>query len=275
MSVSVYPITTIEECRQIEQLQIDVWQSTDLETPPDHLLWTIAKQGGQVLLAATDSGEPVGFSYGFLGRTSNRHLKLVSHQVGVLPAYQSQGIGYQLKLAQRDHALADQLDLITWTFDPLQALNARLNLSKLGAICNTYLPNLYGEMRDELNQGLPSDRFRVEWWIASTWVADRLAGRRLHAVSVSEYPILNPAVQTLSGWLRPPDDFSAPQGEFCLVEIPYDINKLREDAPDIALQWRLQTREIFETAFLQAYTAVDVLTQRDQVYYLLQKGAVL
>ncbi len=74
------------------------------------------------------------------------------------------------------HVLAQGIDLITWTFDPLETRNATLNFHKLGAVCNTYFPNLYGDMRDGLNAGLPSDRFQVDWWIASERVAQRLAG---------------------------------------------------------------------------------------------------
>ena len=66
------------------------------------------------------------------------------------------------------------IDLITWTYDPLLARNVQLNIAKLGAVCNTYLANLYGEMRDGLNAGLPSDRFQLDWWIATRRVADRL-----------------------------------------------------------------------------------------------------
>ena len=96
---------------------------------------------------------------------------------GVHPAYRNRGLGYSLKLAQREHVLAQGIDLITWTFDPLETRNATLNFHKLGAVCNTYLPNLYGDMRDGLNAGLPSDRFQVDWWIASERVAQRLAGQ--------------------------------------------------------------------------------------------------
>ncbi|MDX1524061.1 MAG: hypothetical protein R3264_20700, partial [Anaerolineae bacterium] len=96
--ISIHPITTIEECRIIERLQAEIWQTGDLEVAPDHLLWTIAKEEGIVLLAETEAGEPVGFAYGFLSRTKTGHLKLASHQAGVLPAYQAGGFGYQIKL---------------------------------------------------------------------------------------------------------------------------------------------------------------------------------
>ena len=89
-----------------------------MEVVPDHLVLTMAKEGGDVLLAIAEDGQPVGFGYGFLAMTEDGRLKLASHQVGVLPAYQDTGLGYQLKLAQRAAALASNIELITWTFDP-------------------------------------------------------------------------------------------------------------------------------------------------------------
>ena len=273
MAVSIHSVTTIEECRAIEQLQIQIWGCTDLEVAPDHLLLTIAKEGGLVFLAATEDGQAIGFAYGFLGLADDGHLKLASHQVGVLPAYQDTGLGYQLKLVQREAALARQLDLITWTFDPLQGRNARFNLHKLGAVCHTYLRELYGEMRDELNRGLPTDRFKVDWWIASTHVAARLSDRsRQHPLDPSKYPVLNPAKILDNGWPAPPHTFDLPgDDEYCLVEIPPDIQALKDRAPDLARRWRLQIRQLFETAFAGGYTAIDLLRQGERNYYLLQK----
>lgn len=270
MTITITPVSTIDECRHIERLQADIWQSTDLEVAPDHLIFTIAKEGGQVLLARTESGQPVGFAYGFLGRTAEGRLKLASHQVGVLAAYQDQGLGYHLKLAQREAALAAGLELITWTYDPLQSRNARLNLHKLGAVTHSYFPELYGTMRDELNQGLPSDRFRVDWWIASGWVADRLAGRN-QLQQALDYPLLNPAAVKADGLLAPPEFFAPPEGRFCLVEFPAGINQLKESAPNLARQWRLHTRQIFQTAFAAGYSVIDLLRHEGRCYYLLQK----
>ena len=269
MPISIHPVPSIEACRHIEELQAKIWECSSLEVVPDHMLWTMAKEGGMVLIANSDTGEPVGFAFGFLSLTADRRLKLASHQVGVLPAYQSSGIGYQLKLTQRKLALARQLNLITWTFDPLQGRNANLNLHKLGAVSNTYLPNLYGEMRDELNQGLPSDRFRVDWDIGSEHVANRLAGH-FTTLEVDNYPLLNPAT-IQNGFLAPPDAFEKPVDTFCLIEIPDDINDLKVIAPDLALRWRLHTRQIFETAFGAGYIVVDLLRREERNFYVLQK----
>jgi predicted GNAT superfamily acetyltransferase len=175
-------------------------------------------------------------------------------------------------LAQREAVLAKNLDQITWTFDPLQGRNARFNLRKLGAVCNTYFQNLYGEMTDALNQGLPSDRFRVDWWLASDHVTRRLRGEfTAPELSPAICPVLNPGISLEAGVTAPAGVFALPESVFCLVEIPTNLALLKQRAPELALQWRLQTREIFETAFRQGYTAVDMLRREERNYYLLQK----
>ncbi len=271
VTISIRPTAAIEDYIAIEQLQAEIWGGPASEVTPAHLLLTIAKEGGVVLLAL-DNDRPIGFAFGFLALTDDRRLKLASHQAGVLPQYQSRGVGYQLKLAQRQAALAKNLNLITWTFDPLQGRNARLNLRKLGAVCRTYIPNLYGEMADALNQGLPSDRFRVDWWLDSGHVTSRLASQFDEPDdSLRAWPVLNPANMSVRLPV-PADTVTPPTTDFCLVEIPANINALKEATPELARQWRLQTRQIFTLAFETGYTAVDMLRREGRNYYLLQKN---
>lgn len=267
MAIVIRTPASIEEYKALEWLQAEIWGP--VEIAPVHLLLTMAKEGGVVLLAL-DEGAPVGFTYGFLAVTAEGRLKLASHQAGVLRAYQDRGLGYQIKLAQREAALAKGLDLITWTFDPMQGRNAAFNLHKLGAVCSTYFPNLYGDMEDELNQGLPSDRFRVDWWIASEYVNRRLAGRGLE-MSLPDYPVLNAATLGAQGLLVPPERFDLPKEAGCLVEIPVDLAQLKLAEPAAALEWRLQTRAIFETAFKAGYTVIDLLKWEGRNYYILQQ----
>jgi predicted GNAT superfamily acetyltransferase len=272
MPISIRPPATTEECEAIETLQMEIWGPSGVT--PVEIIITMAKEGGVVLLALDDE-TPVGFVFGFIGLTPHRQLKLASHQAGVLPAYQDRGVGYQLKLAQREATLAKDIDYITWTFDPLQGRNAQFNLRKLGAVCNTYIQNLYGDMDDDLNRGLPSDRFRVDWWIRTEHVTRRLAGHFTDPKFSAECPILNPATLLSNGLLAPAERIDMPQGAYGLVEIPPDLARLKQEAPDFALTWRLQTRQIFETAFRMGYTAVDLLRREGRNYYLLQKEVIL
>src|SRR5260221_5793559 len=97
--------------------------------------------------------------------------------VGVLPGYQNRGVGRLLKLAQRDEALARGINLIEWTFDPLQLRNAHFNLMRLGAVVRRYIPNFYGRTSSPLHGGLPTDRLVAEWWLRSARVQDLLGGK--------------------------------------------------------------------------------------------------
>jgi predicted GNAT superfamily acetyltransferase len=131
---------------------------------PGALMGVIASGGG-ILLAAYDrdhGDQPVGFVLGLLARRDGR-LYHASHMLATDPAYQGRGIGAALERRQREAALAQGLDLMTWTFDPLIARNAHLNLHKLGAISRTYHEDYYGPMDDRFNGGLPTDRLLVEW----------------------------------------------------------------------------------------------------------------
>ena len=118
--------------------------------------------GGLVLGAFLPSGEAVAMSFAFLGRIEGR-LCLYSQLTGVVPAYQSRGLGYQIKLFQRQVARAEGIEQIAWAFDPLQAGNAHFNLTRLGAQAARYVENMYGERTDRLNAGVPTDRLIAEW----------------------------------------------------------------------------------------------------------------
>lgn len=270
MTIIIRTVETIEDCQLIEQLEMAIWGKDSVEIS-SHLLRVIALEGGVVLLAL-DEGQAVGFSFAFPALTAANRVKLVSHQTGVLPRYQSSGLGYQLKLYQRQVALTRNFDLITWTFDPLQSRNARLNLGKLGAVCNTYKRHFYGDMTDSLNRGLPSDRFRVDWWIASEHVARRLVGDSIGpAEPTLDCPLLNPDTDSQNGFLAPPATFDSPTTPFCLLQVPPDLPSLKAQSPELALHWRLHTRAVFEACFSQGYTAVNFLRRDDRNYYVLQK----
>ncbi|MFN8458340.1 MAG: hypothetical protein U0401_27420 [Anaerolineae bacterium] len=270
MIIIIRPVETIEDCQLIEQLEMTIWGKDSIEIS-SHLLRVIALEGGVVLLAF-DGERAIGFSFAFPALTADNHVKLISHQTGVLLPYQSSGLGYQLKLYQRQEALARNFDLITWTFDPLQSRNARLNLGKLGAVCSTYKRHFYGDMTDALNRGLPSDRFRVDWWIASKHVVRRLAGDAAESVDpTTDCPLLNPGATLQHGFLVPPATFDLPQTSLCMLQVPPDLPSLKTHSPELALHWRLHTRAVFEACFSRGYTAVNFFRRDDRNYYVLQK----
>jgi len=121
--ISIEKLTTAQQFHRCEELQGRVWGLSDTDIVPLHLLLTAQKSGGLVLGAFDEEGKMIGFLFGFLGArdAAARQLKHCSHMLGVLEEWQGQGVGYRLKLAQREHALAQGLELVTWTYDPLKA----------------------------------------------------------------------------------------------------------------------------------------------------------
>jgi predicted GNAT superfamily acetyltransferase len=218
----------------------------------------------------------IGCVFGFIGTREGQYgpeapaqvrLKHCSHQLGVLPEWQNRGIGYALKLAQREAVRAQALRLITWTFDPLESRNATLNVTKLGAVCNTYFVNLYGDLRDDLNRGLPTDRFQVDWWIASKRVETRLTSGRppltRDLYQQVDTPLMNAATFDTRGLPRPAESVRAIGGDRALVEIPALFQDVKRLDPGLALAWRIHTRDIFQAAFASGYTVTDMLYERD------------
>jgi predicted GNAT superfamily acetyltransferase len=173
---TIRPLTTLAEFEQCIRLQKDVWGDSDRELVPQHIFVVVAKTGGQ-LFGAYAGERLVGYLLGLVGLREGKGY-IHSHMAGVLPAFQNCGIGRNLKLAQREDALARGIELIEWTFDPLRLRNAYFNLARLGAVVRTYLPNVYGLVSSHLDGGRPTDRLLAEWWIGSPRVEKILAGGR-------------------------------------------------------------------------------------------------
>ena len=279
----IRPLKTLDDFRAAENVQRAAWNSEDIDVAPLHIMLTIARNGG-VVLGAFAHDELVGFVLGFLG-TSNRYgaeapatvkLKHCSHQMGVLPEWQNRGVGYALKVAQREAVLNQGVRLITWTYDPLESKNARLNIAKLGAVCNTYIRDYYGELRDHLNRGLASDRFQVDWWIASRRIETRLTRHRpplqlRHYLDVAA-PIINVVLWNARDLPVCRDPIELPSSDRFLVEFPADFQAIRRADNALAVAWRVHLRSICEAAFASGYTIIDCIHEpgpRARSFYVM------
>ncbi len=284
--MEIRTLDTVEDVHAVEELQREVWPGSETDVVPGHLLLTIEHNGG-LLLGAFVEGRLAGFVLGFLAvdtaspeRVAMARLKHCSHMLGVHPDYRDQGIGLALKLAQRRQLLAQGVRLATWTYDPLQSRNAHLNVRRLGALCRRYISNAYGEMRDELNQGLPSDRFEVEWWVTSSRVETRVEGTRppldLANFLAAGAEKINPASLDKADLPRPSQTPASLNGNLLLVEIPPDFDRVKQEDIDLAYQWRRHTREIFKSAFDAGYIVTDFVhlagERVPRSYYLLSHG---
>jgi predicted GNAT superfamily acetyltransferase len=253
--------------------------------------------GGLVLGAFLAGGEAAAVSFAFLCRIEGR-ICLYSQLTGVVPAYQSRGLGYEIKKLQRAIARSEGIELIVWAFDPLQAGNAHFNLTRLGATARRYIENMYGERTDSLNAGVPTDRLIAEWETSgalevATAPLDiprlphliepgQRGADRVESDSRAAHLRIEPGQ---GGADRVERESNAPDSRFLgippagrdrlLLEIPQDISRLRRESPALAESWRLAVKSAFTAAFSVGYRAVsfvrDESSGKRRVYYVLDR----
>ncbi len=264
---------TLDECKQIVEIEKRIWGYTDSEDlVPAIMLFLCAKRGGLLIGADGADGSLDGFAFSMASIVGGKPAQW-SHMMGVVPGTRAKGLGRALKLAQRDRALAMGLELIEWTFDPLQAVNAHLNFAKLGAIASTYAVNIYGDSSSVLHRGSATDRFIAEWWIQTPHVERRLAAGPLTArdTSVADAPVLN-ELSARDPWDMPGEATLPAGAPRVLVRVPARFSDMQAERPDLAQAWRAQTRELFTGAFADGYRAVDFFKDdRAGGAYLLSK----
>lgn len=268
------------EYHAIEDIQKEAWGFNDLDTVPAATLMATQHAGG-VVLGAFDDDAMIGFAYGFAAYEQGR-VSIHSHMLAVRPAYRNFQAGFYLKLAQREAVLKKGLDEISWTYDPLQSLNAHLNFAKLGVISQRYIVNFYGEATSSpLHQGFGTDRLWVRW-LLNTDRVKRLASRdpnrsaaacgdsdltssELHEAALVRREGDRPEIQDLTGLTS----------GLCTIEIPHNINSLKEHDPEAGVAWREATREAFLAAIHAGFEVTNFLragtTASPRWFYMLTR----
>ncbi|HET6671199.1 MAG TPA: GNAT family N-acetyltransferase [Pyrinomonadaceae bacterium] len=251
-AIQIRALKTIAELKAVEELQVEVWSCSEREVLPSLALVPLLDIGG-VLLGAFDKQELVGFVLGFPGVEGGDPI-LHSDMLAVRAKYRSTGLGYRLKLEQRTAALANGIEKITWTFDPLQAANAHLNFGKLGVIADRYKINYYGETSSALHR-TGTDRLWVTWLLRSDRVTQRLSapGNRPSAADAEALPALirvGPDGAPLSGVLNMKQNSLR-------IEIPNDINAMVNMEETRARRWREATRAQFTAALAAGFIVTD------------------
>jgi predicted GNAT superfamily acetyltransferase len=240
--ISVEVCTAPDEIRQCVQLQRRIWNDAEEDLIPSSLFVVANKIGGQVLLAK--AGEhPAGFALAFPafhGETRYLH----SHIVGVASEYQNRGVGRQIKLKQRELALTAGIELLEWTFDPLEVRNAYFNVVRLGAVIRSFYPNLYGVTASPLHGGLPTDRFVAEWHLSSPRVESALAGK------------------------RPTNAADAIK-----IVVPADLAEWKKVGSPRAAEFQAHLRTQFQTRFAQGFVVTGFTMDGKDGIYLLETGA--
>ena len=249
-SIVIRDVEGATEMRELEQLQKEVWGIPDLDVVPlSHLV--AAKEAGGVLVGAFDGPTMIGFIYGFSSYEAGQAAHH-SHMLAIKPAYRNLNLGYQLKLAQRDRVRSQGANFITWTFDPLQSLNAYFNFRKLGVVADRYLIDFYGDDAASFLHRHGTDRLWVTWPLTNK-TADLNAEVPQVLPLVKVGPDDSPTCNTLE---------EALSTNHALIEIPADINNLQQRNKNLAFVWRDATRWAFTKAIEAGYLVIDFVRQR-------------
>jgi predicted GNAT superfamily acetyltransferase len=240
--ITVRALTTEPEFEDAVRLQKEIWGFDDIELLPVRLFIVATKVGGQAF-GAYDGNRMVGFCLAIPGLKAGGKSYLHSHMLGVTPDYRNRGVGRQLKLKQREDALARGIELVEWTFDPLEIKNAYLNIERLGAIVRRYVRNQYGTTTSHLHGSLPTDRCVAEWWIESP---------RVQAVLNGGPPVVRP--ETVER-----------------ISVPTAIAIMRREDPKQARQIQEEISNRFEEYFARGLVVVGLEKSPEAGTYLFGK----
>jgi predicted GNAT superfamily acetyltransferase len=264
--VVLRPLTTLEDADRIIDVMAATWGEHQLL--PREVIRALA-ESGNVPYGAEEGGELVGYVLGWVGVSPGRDPHVHSHMLAVRPGLRSRGAGFALKLAQRAQALEAGIRTVRWTFDPLQARNAKFNFGKLGVVADRFIRDCYGEMTDLLNRGDRSDRFLVRW--------------DLERRPVGRIPVAGPERELLVARgeaeapepVRVADPTPEPEGSW-RVDIPPDLAALRRRDPGLLAAWRDATAEAFESCLGMGMVAAAFLEEEPfPSYHLALPSAIV
>lgn len=275
--VVIEPVRDGVGYRACERLQQQVWGFADLAVIPDHLIHMLTGAGGLLLGAFDGIGpgrEMIGFTLSVVGLLEGGVLRHHSLMAAVRPDCQDRGVGYKLKLAQRDRILAQGIRIITWTFDPLESRNAYFNLNKLGTVVAQYLPNYFGELRDVRNRGIDTDRFLCQWHLDSPRVRSYLGGGKPPALALGDVDTINRTQRTAAGFRAPAGFRPGLRAANLLFEIPTDLQAIRKADLDLARTWRLEARRALVAYLDEGYLVTSLFREGDRSFLVLERSTL-
>lgn len=238
-AIDIEALTGEQQFREAVELQKTIWGFDEIELVPARVFNVASKVGGQCF-GAYDDGRMVAFCVALPGIKPGPKSFLHSQMLGVLSEYRDAGIGRLLKLRQREDAVSRGIDLIEWTFDPLEIKNAYFNMQRLGAIVRRYVRNQYGTTTSHLHAGLPTDRCTAEWWVESERVRSIVSGEPCPTPPVAER-----------------------------IEIPANIGEIRRTDPKRTREIQARIADRFESAFERGLAVVGVERTPEFGAYLL------
>ncbi|MCX6546410.1 MAG: hypothetical protein NTV05_18625 [Acidobacteria bacterium] len=274
--MTIRALHTFDEFRQVMALESEIWGYDDPEDAVGIPMFVITLKRGGILLGAFEGARLVAFVYSIAGIKHGRPMQW-SHMLGVLSEYRGTGVGRELKIEQRRISMEMGLDLMEWTYDPLQTVNAHLNFRRLGVVVEDYVENVYGESSSVLHRGNPTDRFVAQWWMRTPRVEQAVAAPDETAAG---------ALTWREGWdralpanvVKRRDRWTACEGvtlradaPWLTVVVPGEFTEMLTGDPGLAKSWRFATRDLFNHYLQRGYAVVDFErhADRQQGRYLL------
>jgi len=274
-AVVIRELDTFDDLLKVGPLEQEVWGLASEDVLPLTMI-VATKAAGSVWVGAFDGNELIGFAFGFPG-IENGRLMIHSHMLAVRTRYRDLDLGYKLKLAQREKALALRVREMTWTFDPLQSKNAHLNFAKLGVISQSYRTDFYGPSTSSVLHQNSTDRLWVRWPMASRRVQQKLQGQDKRVETLDTLTRLTPLIR-FNGDGRPErtDLSAALSRQRIAIEIPSDIGIIESVDLALAKLWRNETRWAFTEALKGGFFVAEfcrvVRGNQGPGVYLLEKG---
>ena len=280
IDVCIKVLCTIAEFNEFIELQKVIWRLKDYkDCIPNHVLLAVSESGG-IVFGAYCEEQMIGFALVLPAYSMGDGHYHHSHILGVHPDWQHKGIGLLFKKEHYQKALTMGVKKITWTYDPLLGPNANLNVAKLGGIVREYRTDVYGELMggSELVSGIPSDRFWLEWFVSEQTVTDRMQGSfqsHNRRPPINSEPV-NRITNTASDLQQMESFHLDKNAKQVLIEIPVDFQMIYDTDKELALDWRLKSREMFRAYFDTGFTVVDFYrvpsSSGHRNYYFLDNG---
>jgi predicted GNAT superfamily acetyltransferase len=265
--ITIRPLQSLEDYRRCVALQYEIWGDDFEECAPPSLLMATQQVAGVAAGAFDADGELLGFVFGIGGLRDGRPVHW-SDMLGVRAGHRDLGLGRRLKAHQREYLLENGISVAYWTYDPLEARNAHVNINRLGARPVEYVPDMYGEIeRGSLLSGLSTDRFIVEWELDHPRTEAALAGKS--ASALSDAPVVNSEM----GEEAPvPQQPALPDVGEVRIEVPADLHAVKNESLDVAKLWRETTRRAFTYYMDRGYlvTGFQCEAESGRCFYLLE-----
>jgi predicted GNAT superfamily acetyltransferase len=277
MTIDVEPLRTLDDfsaCEHLQRRLLGEHAGAALLGVP--ALRAIAESGGLLLgVRQSGVGRELAGAVVDLSTTWEGFPAHFNYLIGVSAEARNGGIGLALRVAERQHALAAGVEVVRAWVDPLRSSESHIFLNRLGAIGTKYERSVFGELPDRVHRGLATDRICAQWWLRSPRTVALLdegrAASHLRA-GLHEMVVATRTTSGRSGQRTLVDVHADVDAANVLVEIPVDIELLRDEDPAEARRWRLGTREVFERLLVTGYLLVGLVHEGGRSFQLLEKA---